>query len=357
MNERGFFLQVHIESSEVMHVNKKVAKGLVAAIVMLILIFDAKTAASGAANGISLCIQVLIPSLFPFFVFSTLLTSVLIGTSSNILRPLGSILRIPPGSESLFLIGILGGYPVGAQSVCQARKDGYLQSSDAMRMIGFCSNAGPAFVFGVVSIQFPSITYAWLIWGVLILSATLTAFLLPSGSNKHIVLGHTKEYTIAQSLEKSLRILVSVCGWVILFRIVVSYMDKWFLWMLPKSFIICIQMLLELGIGCTNLINIDNVSLRFVACTTGLAFGGLCVLFQTISVAGKDGIGLYLPEKLLQALIASFISVIVVSVIEFGFHIQLLICIILLVVLTITILTLNYKKQQKNCGNIVQPVV
>ena len=50
---------------------------LLSAIGMMMLILDSKTALQGAANGIELCFRTLIPSLYPFFVLSILLTSAL----------------------------------------------------------------------------------------------------------------------------------------------------------------------------------------------------------------------------------------------------------------------------------------
>ena len=62
---------------------------LAAALAMLALILDSATSFEGASDGISLCIRTVIPSLFPFFVLSSMLTGNLYGLSGEILRPLG----------------------------------------------------------------------------------------------------------------------------------------------------------------------------------------------------------------------------------------------------------------------------
>ena len=108
---------------------------------MLLLILDSKTALRGALDGIDLCISVLIPSLFPFFVLSIMLTGALSGQVIKCLQPVGAICKMPPGSESLLAIGFLGGYPVGAQSVSQLFQQGKLSTLQAMRLLGFCNNA------------------------------------------------------------------------------------------------------------------------------------------------------------------------------------------------------------------------
>ena len=120
------------------------------------LIVDSQSALMGAREGLELCIKTVIPSLMPFFFLSVLLTNRLSGKKISMLRPLGRILRLPEGAESIFLIGILGGYPVGAQAISQAAQAGSLDRSNAKRMLGFCSNAGPSFNFGILGRMFSS---------------------------------------------------------------------------------------------------------------------------------------------------------------------------------------------------------
>ena len=98
----------------------RIRTGIFASLGMLLLILDTKTAIQGAQEGIRLCIMTVIPSLFPFFVLSSLLTGALTGVRLRFLRPIGKLCRMPAGSESLLLIGMLGGYPTGAKSAADA---------------------------------------------------------------------------------------------------------------------------------------------------------------------------------------------------------------------------------------------
>ena len=74
---------------------------------ILILIFDSKTALLGAREGLTLCSYTVIPSLFPFLVLSILLTDALSGSSLRLFKPIGKLCKMPEGSESLILIGLL----------------------------------------------------------------------------------------------------------------------------------------------------------------------------------------------------------------------------------------------------------
>ena len=99
---------------------RRLLTGIGGCIGLLVLILDAKTALQGARQGVELCLKTVIPSLFPFFVLSILLTSSLLGSRIPLLRPLGRLCGVPKGAESLLIPAFLGGYPVGAQSVPEA---------------------------------------------------------------------------------------------------------------------------------------------------------------------------------------------------------------------------------------------
>ena len=127
------------------------------ALSMVMLILDASAVLSGMQSGLQVCLQTLIPALFPFLVVSVMLNAALSGFELKALQPLGRLLKIPTNALSLLLIGVLGGYPVGAQVTAQAYRDGRLHRLDGERMLAFCSNAGPAFIFGIGHPLFGSI--------------------------------------------------------------------------------------------------------------------------------------------------------------------------------------------------------
>lgn len=284
-----------------------------AALGMLILILDSKTAIGGAIEAITLCIRSVIPSLFPFIVLSNFMTSGLSCTSTALLRFLGKILGIPSGAEGLFLAGILGGYPTGAQNVFQAWSHGQISTADAQRMLGFCNNAGPAFLFGMLAPFFSSVKWLWILWGIHILSAIIAAILLPGKSVGSFRKISDEKPSITASLKRAVSTMGYVCGWVVLFRILFSFLNRWILWIFPIEGQVSIYGLLELAGGCCSLDLVADETLRFVICSSMLAWGGLCVIMQTKSVTGSLGLGQYLPGKGLQTLSSIWLSLCVVT--------------------------------------------
>ena len=319
---------------------------------MLMLILDTKTAFNGAKDAIELCLRTVIPSLFPFFVFSTLLTSGLTGMNLKILKPLGGLLRIPKGSEPIFLVGALGGYPTGAQAVADGFLSGQITKQDARRMLGFCSNAGPSFLFGIAGLCFTSPERSWVLWGIHLLSALLTGILLPGGSKNVTILRGKNSVTIPEALKRSLRITAQVCGWIIIFRVLLAFLQRWFLWYFPPIHQILTHGFLELTIGCLSLVLLDSEGLRFILCAGFLAFGGLCITMQTLSVAAPIGMGMYLPGKFLQMLISLLLAAVYQQITFSGdalYHVNVQFYLSLLAIVGILLLFL--KKREKSCSN------
>lgn len=281
---------------------------ITASICMIALILDSRTGVAGASAGIDLCIQTLIPSLFPFFVLSVLLTSALLGQPLRFLAPIAKFCRIPTGSESLLAIGFLGGYPVGAQNVVLAWKQGVLCDSDARRMVVFCNNAGPAFLFGFLGQLFENPVYPWILWLTHITSALITGYLLPGGTTQKLLLINSKNISLSEALEKSLRVMGIVCGWVILFRILQEFLQKWILWRFSIPMQVLFTGLLELSNGCVQLQYIPSDGWKLLIISLLLGLGGLCVCFQTYSLAKGLSLGLYLPGKLLHGSIGFLLS-------------------------------------------------
>ncbi len=275
---------------------------------MALLILDAKTALAGAREGLAICIQTAIPSLFPFFFLSTLLTGALVGAKMPLLRPLGRLCGVPEGAESLLAVGFLGGYPTGAANVAQAEAAGQLDRASARRMLGFCSNAGPAFLFGMTAGSFSGPHIPWILWAVHITSALLTAWSLPGKEAARAALPPSRPPDARQALNRAITAMAGVCGWVILFRVLLAVLRRWFLWMLPKPLQIAVAGALELVGGVCSLGELPGEGMRFVLCAGMLAFGGVCVGMQTLSVTGELGLGMYLPGKGLQTLFSLLLA-------------------------------------------------
>lgn len=270
---------------------------------LALLIFDGKTAFFGAKDGLQLCLNTLIPTLLPFFFLSNILTGALMGRKISFLRPVGRLCRIPTGSEYILMAGILGGYPLGAQTISEACKTGCLSKQDGRRILAFCNNCGPAFLFGVSGALFQDANIPWILFAIHVISAIGVSLVLPGRSGPCITLSR-KKVTFVQAMWQGVRSMAMVCGWVILFRTAISIMERWCLWYLPTEAQVTISGIIELSNGCICLSKIANPQLQFILCAGFLSFGGLCVTMQTYSAAQGIDTSLYFPGKVLQTSIS-----------------------------------------------------
>lgn len=320
------------------------------AIGLAILILDSKTAIEGAAKGLNLCLNSVIPSLFPFIFLSSLLTASLLSGEIKGSDMLCKLYGIPHGSAGILLTGLLGGYPVGAKCIGDALQEGQLTAKEAEQMLVFCNATGPAFLFGIISNLFVETWIPWCLWCIHLLSGLCIAQLKRTKMTSR----HLSKYeaprspSISQRLRQSIKVMGDICGWIILMRIVITFIEKWFLWRLPETSAIFILGILELTNGCIELQNISSTRVRFILCATLLSFGGICVTLQTSSVAPTVNHRKYIIGKCIQAAI-SFIFAYILQYIfcrtNYNLHLWSLFVAICIVILGVFAYSYTIKKK------------
>lgn len=298
---------VCIDSFEVKNVNQRWRLSwLFSAFGLLILILDGKTAFHGAMSGIELCLKTVIPALFPFLVISAVLLNST-PPSSHLEKAVSSLFGLPEGAGSLLLPCFLGGYPVGAQSVYQSYAGRLLQKQEAERLLAFCNNAGPAFLFGMVGQVLTKPWMPWALWGIHIAGAWAAARCVPCiGTSARFDGRSVKSY--ADIMRGAVSTMGIICGWIVLFRVLIAFLDRWVLWLLPQTARVALIGLLELSNGCCELAQVTNASIRFILCSTMLAAGGLCVTAQTISVTPGLSLRYFFLGKAIQILVSLILS-------------------------------------------------
>lgn len=290
---------------------KRLWVGCFASIGVGALILDAETALIASKEAVQLCMHVAIPSLFPFFVLINLLNGAIFGSEFCWLVPLEKRMKLPAGSGSLFVVSLLGGYPTGAQLVHRAWKDGAIDRSNAQRMLAFCSNAGPAFLFGIVGPMFSCRWTAWALWVIHILSSILVGCIYHREIRQSPAVLKPLPISFSDALKRSVSVMGYVCGWIVLFRVITVFCTRWFLWSFPKEIQVMFISVLELVNGSSSLNLIKNEGLRMIVASATVSFGGICVLMQTASVTDGLEVRDYLKGKLLQTIFAISLSVIV----------------------------------------------
>lgn len=274
---------------------------IIASLCLSILVLDTRTALEGARIGIDLCLKSILPSLLPFCILSKIICSYVSGRSVPALQIIGRPTGIPQGAESIFILSFIGGYPIGAQCIDDACQTGAISRKDAARLLAFCNNAGPAFLFGILSCLFSTAAPLWSLYIIHILSALLVGILIPGRSANTCVLKVRTPLTFPQAVEESLKTMALVCGWVVVFRIILQFVERWLFWALDPTGQAIFAGILELSNGCISLLQVNSMGLRYILCAFFLGFGGCCVGLQTATVTRHVDFDRYFPGKLLQA--------------------------------------------------------
>ena len=116
---------------------KKLPSLLAAVLIFAALVIYPSQALSAAANGISLCGRLIIPTLFPFFVATVLLSELgFAAYLGRLLSPVASRLFGVSGvGASAFIVGLCGGYPLGAAYIADMRRAGRLDCREATALL------------------------------------------------------------------------------------------------------------------------------------------------------------------------------------------------------------------------------
>lgn len=294
---------------------------VISMITMLALTEDSSIAIQ---NGLVLCVNSIIPNLFPFFVVSNIwIISGNADILSTMLAPLMERLFHISGASALpFLLGAIGGYPTGAGTVAQLYEKGQISKKDAEQALLFCNNAGPAFTIGVVGISlFQSTAIGMTLYVIHILAALLVGIILRPDNvepPEKYATTDTSPKQFASNITKAIKIggntTLLVCMYVVFFSFLLHTLQAVLDEIIPASILLPTLGLLELTNGIT-IIGKSSLDLRlqFILASAFLGFGGLSVLFQSISLLTPCGLsgGNMLKGKLLQAAISTVVSTLV----------------------------------------------
>lgn len=192
-----------------------------------------QAASQGVRDGLTLCGQVVIPSLFPFLALSSFLVqSGLAQRAGHLLEPITKLLfRLPGAAGSAILMSLIGGYPVGARMTVQLLDAALITQKQAQRMLFFCVNSGPAFLISAVgSAMLRSRQAGLILCAALTASALLIGLCMRFLASKETMrespvvppTGPSMAQALVDAATQGCAGIVSICVWVILFSCIAA---------------------------------------------------------------------------------------------------------------------------------------
>ena len=295
---------------------KKTIVYAVLVFLVTILVLNPEKSVLYTKNGILLCQDIIIPSLFPFFVCSGLLVysgfcEILAKLFKPIMKPL---FNINPSGSAAFILGLISGYPLGAVTTCQLYNSLYVSKSEAERLLAFCNNSGPLFILGAVGVSiYHSPQAGMLLYCAHILGAIsvgiLFRFYKASSFNAPRAEIVTEQKSISEVfsivLNNSIQSILTVCGCVIFCSVMVNLLMDMI--SVNETFKALLNSSLEFVSGLSKISYLDISLFSKLIMSAGVcAFAGLSVHMQVMGVAAKSGLSLkpYIFGKCLHAMFA-----------------------------------------------------
>lgn len=298
---------------------------------------------SAAKSGLVLWANSIVPSLFPFFVATELLshtnfTYYLGKILNNIMKPLFNV----RGEGSFaFIMGIISGYPIGAKIAANFRENNICSKEECERLLSFTNNSGPLFIIGTVGISmFGNSTIGFLLLITHLLASITVGFIFRFwkhnikytcnknssyvNSNDNLTLSNLGGI-IGNSISSSINTILLIGGFVVLFSVIISILQKsqlidilgnfiqplFSLLHIPNNF--CtgfISGILELTNGLNIICNIPakKLSINIIIASFLLGLGGISILLQVWSTIAKTDLSIkpYILGKLLHACFSAF---------------------------------------------------
>ena len=233
----------------------------------------------GVTNGILLCGRVIIPSLFPFTMCVIFILNSAVINQLKFLSPVTKkLLGLNYYEFSLFLLSLVGGYPIGAKLLDEAVKNKVILPEKAEVMLRCCINAGPAFIISAVGkTVFGSPKIGTLLFCTHITASLIICIFSAKKSTAEPTYPDNPPPSFAdnfvQSAATASSSLISICGFVILF----SAINPYLLYFAKKIPILKIfALLLEITNALSSVRNIYLISFL-------LGFSGVCIWCQVMS--------------------------------------------------------------------------
>ena len=268
-------------------------------------------ALAGAKRGLEVCAGVIVPALLPFLIVSALLTG--LGLPRLLAKAAGPIFSrlfgVSGAAAAPFLLGLTGGYPVGAAATAELCRRGELSGAEGSRILPFCNNTGPAFILGATGTGvFGSVGAGALLYLSHILAAVAVGVLMSIGRPRGAAAASMEEKPIEvrslaavlpESVKGAVVSTLNICGYVVFFSVVTSLLDALGVFTSVAAYLATrlglelrftralLTGLLELGGGVSAMRGLSPAPLNLALASFVLGFGGLSVHCQTL--AAVDG--------------------------------------------------------------------
>ncbi len=286
---------------------KKLAVSAIIIIFAITVIIFSEEASASVVNSINVCLNVIIPSMFIFMVISSYILSS--GLYKIIFSPLYTILkgliRLDKELMSVFLLSLIGGYPVGIKLLKEliSQNKNYSEIADKASSFSYCIS--PTFAVTMIGLElYNSIEAGLIVYISNVVSCIITAIIfsriykLRTDEKANC---NRKNAGIIEAVNSSAVTLMKICAIIVFFNTAITAAECIFQKM-DIVFPNYIKSILEIS----NVLRADKISIASLPFISALSsFGGICVIFQCISmINGAFSVKIFVISRIFTTLLS-----------------------------------------------------
>ena len=289
----------------------------------VLILFNAPLITNGVRQGLEICINTLLPSLFPFLILSSFLTKSgadsFLGKALG--RPICAALGLSPGGVGALLLSILCGFPIGTITATALLERGELDCAEWERLMPILNNPGASFLIGAVgggmlgSVR-AGVALFCIVWlSALLLALTERLLMGRKTVGAAVALPPTSHSTLTADLTASiggaLATLLPIFSFVIFFSCLATCLSAALAALgAPVALSVLIIGFLELTAGVGKATSALSVQTAFCLCAAFSGFSGLsfCLQFAAMTEAHHPRLWRYLFKRLTIGAISALLA-------------------------------------------------
>ena len=276
-------------------------------------------------QGLSLCANTILPSLFPFLVIAELLVTSGIGEwiARPLERPLGKVLGLSRAGCSALVLGLLCGFPVGARCAILSYQKGMLSHNECERVLACASIPSSAFFISTIGTTlWKNINFGVFLYLCAVFSAILSGILLyvlqkrrknkewntPQFTSSKI---HFEAGMLTSAIKNATLNTLLICAYVLFFCTLTGTVE-----LVLARFSVSeithaiLSATLELSGGVSAAASLDNHQLAAILTGATVGWSGISVHCQMLSLCDGTDLSMrpYLKAKVVQTVICAIVT-------------------------------------------------
>lgn len=268
---------------------------------LFLLLLNAPVAMDGVRHGLSLVCETLLPSLFPFLVFSELLVRLDAGRLFSVVlgKPCRFLFGLSDAGTAAYFLGVLCGFPVGTVCALTLYRKNEISKEELTRLCLFGGNPSSGFLIGAVGEGlFGNRNAGIFLFFSLLLSNAVIGILLhlagdtpPSKGKMTHCGGNVNAGDLTASVKNAFFTFLTVTAFVLFFSGITGCFTALCTRLkLSENLLVTLCGMLEMTAGISAAVTAFPPFIAFLFCAFFAGFGGLSVALQLFAVLEEEKI-------------------------------------------------------------------